>query len=195
VLNTDITEKKKLENQFLRAQRLESLGTLAGGIAHDLNNVLTPILMGVDLLLLRTDDPTSRSILLTLRESTERGGEMVRQVLSFARGAEGQRGALPLLPLLSEVGKLLRQTFPKSIDVQVNAGRDLWLVHAETTHLHQVLMNLCVNARDAMPAGGKLTLAEATPSPDSIPGVRAVLSKPFSADKLVQTVAEVLRGG
>jgi two-component system cell cycle sensor histidine kinase/response regulator CckA len=83
---------------------------------------------------------------------------MVRQVLSFARGAEGQRGALPLLPLLSEMGKLLRQTFPKSIDVVVEAARDLWLVHAETTHIHQVLMNLCVNARDAMPAGGKLTL-------------------------------------
>jgi PAS domain S-box-containing protein len=159
VLNTDITEKKKQEAQFLRAQRLESIGTLAGGIAHDLNNVLTPILMGVDLLLSRTEDPMSRSILATLRESTERGAEMVRQVLSFARGVEGQRAALPLPPLLGELGKLLRQTFPKSIDIQVHAARDLWLVHAEATHIHQLLMNLCVNARDAMPAGGRLTLA------------------------------------
>jgi PAS domain S-box-containing protein len=158
VINTDITEKKKLEVQFLRAQRLESIGTLAGGIAHDLNNVLTPILMGVDLLLLRTDDATNRAILATLRESTERGAEMVRQVLSIARGAEGQRGALPLPPLLAELGKLLRQTFPKSIDIQVSAPRELWLVHAEATHIHQVLMNLCVNARDAMPAGGWLSL-------------------------------------
>ncbi len=161
VLNTDITEKKKLEAQYLRAQRLESIGTLAGGIAHDLNNVLTPIVMAVDLLGPMLADPTGQGLLAMLRTSAERGAQMVKQVLSFARGVEGQRQPLGLEPLTAELGRLIRQTFPRSIEVRLNVPKDLWLVRADPTQIHQVLMNLCVNARDAMPEGGRLALTAA----------------------------------
>ncbi|WP_404788681.1 response regulator [Altericista sp. CCNU0014] len=158
----DITEKKQLEAQFLRAQRLESIGTLASGIAHDLNNILTPVLAAALLLPRRLApvDPTSQQLLEILEGSAKRGRDLVQQVLSFARGQDEQRHILQVGYLLSEMGKIARQTFPKSIQVQTQVStRDLWLMHADTTQLHQVLMNLCVNARDAMPDGGTLTIA------------------------------------
>lgn len=152
-------ERKKLEAQFLRAQRLESIGTLAGGIAHDLNNILSPILMAVGLL--KADGPSAQQIGLldTIEISGRRGSDMVRQVLGFARGVEGKRVEVNVRHLFRDVQKILKETIPKNIDVSFTAPADLWTVNADVTQLNQVLMNLCVNARDAMPDGGRLTVA------------------------------------
>ncbi|MEN3942589.1 PAS domain S-box protein [Prosthecobacter sp. SYSU 5D2] len=158
-INTDISERKKLEQQFLRAQRMESIGTLAGGIAHDLNNVLSPIMMSIDLLKLTETDPQRLGILSTIESSTKRGADMVKQVLSFARGMEGQQVEVEVLPLLREVEKIANETFLKNIEVRSKFPADLWTVEGDPTQLHQVLVNLCVNARDAMPQGGTLTLS------------------------------------
>src|SRR5687768_2199668 len=158
VINTDITEKKRMEAQFLRAQRMESIGTLAGGIAHDLNNVLSPILMAIDMLQLKATDETSKKWLEVLRTNAERGGNMVRQVLSFARGVEGERVALQPKHLIKEIVKILRETLPKSIEIAYRLADDLWIISADATQMHQVLMNLCVNARDAMPDGGSISI-------------------------------------
>ncbi len=158
VINTDITAKKHIESQFLRAQRMESIGTLAGGIAHDLNNVLSPILMAIDMLQMRTTDESSRKWLDVLRTNAQRGGDMVRQVLSFARGVEGERVALQPKHMIKEIIKILRETLPKSIEISFQIPNDLWIISADATQLHQVLMNLCVNARDAMPDGGSISI-------------------------------------
>lgn len=158
VINTDVTEKKRMEAQFLRAQRMESIGTLAGGIAHDLNNVLSPILMAIDMLQLRTSDEASKKWLDVLRTNAERGGNMVRQVLSFARGVEGERVALQPKHLIKEIVKILRETLPKSIEISFQIPNNLWIISADATQMHQVLMNLCVNARDAMPEGGSISI-------------------------------------
>jgi PAS domain S-box-containing protein len=158
VINTDVTEKRRMESQFLRAQRMESIGTLAGGIAHDLNNVLSPILMAIDMLQLKATDESSRKWLDVLRTNAERGGNMVRQVLSFARGVEGERVALQPKHLIKEIVKILRETLPKSIEINFHVPHDLWIISADATQIHQVLMNLCVNARDAMPEGGSISI-------------------------------------
>jgi len=158
IINTDVTEKKRMESQFLRAQRMESIGTLAGGIAHDLNNVLSPILMAIDMLQLRVTDENSRKWFEVLRTNAERGGNMVRQVLSFARGVEGERVALQPKHLIKEIIKILRETLQKSIEINFHVPNDLWIISADATQMHQVLMNLCVNARDAMPEGGSISI-------------------------------------
>ena len=156
VINTDVTERKKVEAQLLRAQRMESIGTLAGGIAHDLNNILSPILMAVQMLQLKVDDPPAHQWLDILQTNAERGADMVRQVLSFARGVEGERVTLQAKHLVKEVIKILKDTLPKSIEIKFDVAADLWPISADATQIHQVLMNLCVNARDAMPVGGEL---------------------------------------
>lgn len=158
VIDTDITEKKALEAQFLRAQRMESIGALAGGIAHDLNNVLAPILMVVDLLQDELATTKSRNMLEMVKASAQRGSEMVKQILSFARGVGGEHTMLQVNHLVTEMGKLARDTFPRSIRIQVKTGKDLYLINGDATQLHQVLMNLCVNARDGMPDGGSLLI-------------------------------------
>lgn len=158
VANTDITERKQLEAQFLRSQRMESIGTLAGGIAHDLNNILSPMLMSAQVLQRKHPDDESQKWLAALRENVERGASLIKQLLSFARGTQGDK--LPVQPrhLVKEVIRILRETFPKSIGVRFFIPDNLWTVQADPIQIHQVLMNLCVNARDAMPAGGTLTL-------------------------------------
>ena len=157
-INTNITDQKRLEAQFLRAQRLESIGTLAGGIAHDLNNILGPILMAVQMLELKITDETSRRMLELLRGNTERGSEMVKQILSFARGVSGERVPIQPKHVIKEAIKILKETLPKSVTIQFKVANDLWVIDGDATQLHQVLMNLCVNARDAMVAGGTLTI-------------------------------------
>ncbi|MBW4477737.1 MAG: response regulator [Tolypothrix brevis GSE-NOS-MK-07-07A] len=159
VVNTDITQKKQLEAQFLRAQRLESIGTLASGIAHDLNNILAPILMTAQLLETQLDDPRSKRLLPILVTNAKRGANLVKQVLSFTRGVEGDRTILQLKHLILEIRQVIKETFPKSIEVDCETSRNLWTVSGDATQLHQVLMNLCVNARDAMPNGGILTIS------------------------------------
>src|SRR5262249_34415167 len=149
VINTDITEKKKTEEKLLRAQRLENIGRLAGGIAHDLNNLLTPLTMGIDLLVPRCADPSDQALLATLQGTLKRGTDLVRQILTFARGLDGQRRAVNLGPLIDELAQLFRQTFPRSITIQTAIPESLLPVHGDATQIHQVLTNLCVNARDA----------------------------------------------
>ncbi|HET9532979.1 MAG TPA: PAS domain S-box protein, partial [Blastocatellia bacterium] len=158
VINTDITERKKIETQFLRAQRMESIGTLAGGIAHDLNNILSPILMAVRILQMKVTDEESQRWLSTLLKSAERGAGLVSQVLSFAKGVEGERILLQPKHIIKEVVKILKDTLPKSIEIEYDIADDLRAVTGDATQLHQVLMNLCVNARDAMPQGGRLII-------------------------------------
>jgi len=161
VVNTDITQKKQLERRFLHAQRLENLGTLAGGVAHDLNNILTPILAVAQLLRLKLSqqDKSLQELLKIQESSTKRGAELVKHMLSFARAIEGKRIVVQIKPLLLELRQIVNETFPKSIEVDVKIEPDLWTVSADITQLHQVLLNLCVNARDAMPEGGKLSLS------------------------------------
>jgi len=160
VINTDITERKRLESQFLRSQRMESIGRLVGGIAHDLGNLLMPITLGVKVLrrrLQQTDDKIEQ-VLNMIQKSAERGGNMVEQVLAFARGVEGERVALQLDGIVEEIHDITDETFPESITVHTDVGEDLPRVVGDATQIQQVLMNLCVNARDAMPEGGTLTL-------------------------------------
>jgi PAS domain S-box-containing protein len=161
-VSTDITAKKQLEAQFLRAQRLESLGTLASGIAHDFNNILTPIMAAAQLLPLKFSnlDEQNQQLLKLIEDSAKRGANLVKQILAFARGVEGKRVPLQVRHLLSEVVQVAKQTFPKAIELYTDIPTtDLWTVSADATQLHQVLMNLCVNARDAMPNGGVFSLS------------------------------------
>ena len=159
----DITAKKQLEKQFYRAQRLESLGTLASGIAHDLNNIFTPILSIAQLLPFKLSglEEETRELLNLLQTSARRGAAIVKQVLLFSRGVEGKHRFLPIGHLLREVKDFIEQTFPKSIVVASDIPKDLWFVRGDSTQLHQMLINLCVNARDAMPDGGTLSLSVA----------------------------------
>ncbi|MCX6849642.1 MAG: PAS domain S-box protein, partial [Verrucomicrobia bacterium] len=159
VINTDITERKKVEEQLLRAQRMESLGTLAGGIAHDLNNALTPIMMSIELLKLHEQDALRLGVLATIENSARRGADMVRQVLSFSRGVEGQRVEVQAGHLLKGIEKIANETFLKNIRVSSDIPANLWIVQGDPTQIHQMLLNLCVNARDAMPNGGTLKLS------------------------------------
>lgn len=158
-INSDVTERKNLEQQFLRAQRLESIGTLAGGIAHDLNNVLTPIMLATAVLKTGELKEEQLDLLAMIEASVKHGTRMVRQVLSFARGAEGNPRPMQLQALLADLEPIIRDTFPRNIDISIETSEDLWLVKADFTQLHQVLMNLAVNARDAMPDGGKLLIS------------------------------------
>jgi PAS domain S-box-containing protein len=156
----NITEKKQLEAQFLRAQRLESLGTMASGIAHDLNNILTPIVGIVQLLPMKVAnlDKQTQRLLQILNESTQRGADLVKQILSFTRGIESKPTDTQVSHLLREVHNIIQQTFPKTIEISIELPQNLQPIAADATLLHQVFMNLCVNARDAMPDGGKLRI-------------------------------------
>lgn len=158
VVNTDITEKKQREAQFLRSQRMESIGTLASGIAHDLNNLLTPILMSAQLLQMKIPHEQSQRLLKIIESNVKRGAALTKQVLSFAQGIEGKRVILQVRHLISEIKDIAQQTFSKSIEFYTDITPDLWSVSGDVTQLHQVLMNLIINARDAMPDGGTLSI-------------------------------------
>lgn len=155
-IDTDITESKKLEAQFLRAQRMDSIGTLAGGIAHDLNNLLSPVLMGIGLL--KQLDPRKNvlEVLTNIERSARRGSELVKQVLSYARGVEGARVSLHLDQVLREIESIVTNTFPKNVAFESRCAADLSLVVGDPTQIKQVVLNLCVNARDALPNGGRI---------------------------------------
>ena len=158
-INTDVTEKKKIEAQFLRAQRMESIGTLAGGIAHDLNNILSPILMSIYLLKKTSKNPNVTKILETIELSAQRGADIVRQVLSFAGGLDGERIEIQPNHLLKDIITIIKDTFPKDIRLSLSKPNNTWTILGDPTQVHQILLNLCVNARDAMLHGGRLTIA------------------------------------
>lgn len=153
---TDTTERKSMEQQMLRAQRIESIGTLAGGIAHDLNNALAPILMGLNLL--RGLNPEEVQLIDTMEASGLRGANMVKQLLTFARGVPGDKTVLQSRELFAEIERFVLHTFPKNIRFEVACSEPFEPILGDATQLHQVLLNLCLNARDAMPSGGALSL-------------------------------------
>lgn len=195
IVDTDITEKKLLEAQFLRAQRLESLGTLASGIAHDFNNLLTPILAISQLLPLKLPDldEQNHQLLQLIEDNVKRGADLVKQILTFARGGDGKRVPLQIRHLLSDVTQIVRQTFPKTIEIRTMLSTvDLWIVSADSTQLHQVVMNLCVNARDAMPTGGTLTIAADNLVIDE--GYRRINPEASSGAFVVLTIADTGTG-
>lgn len=157
-INTDLTEHKKLEEQFLRAQRLEGIGLLASGIAHDLNNILAPIMMSASILRSEPLSPEGEEIVSTIESSAQRGADIVRQLLTFGRGIAGERVVVQVHHLVKDMVKVAQETFPKNISFQEITSPDLWPVLGDATHIHQILLNLCINARDAMPTGGILKL-------------------------------------
>lgn len=159
VTNTDITERKSLEQQLFRSQRLESIGALASGIAHDLNNILTPAILGMELLKLKLPDESNHKRIDTVISTIQRGSGLIGQVLSFARGAPDERESINMNDIIDEVAKIARETFPRDIDVALNLPTEALMVKGNTTQLHQILMNLCINSRDAMNAkGGTLSI-------------------------------------
>jgi len=185
VINTDITEKKQLEANYLRAQRMESIGTLAGGIAHDLNNILHPISLAMEIFRSELETSVDSSMLDLVMANTERATSLVKQVLYFARGVEGERVVIPPNTLVEEIGSIVRSTFPKTITFQSRLATDAWPFLGDATQAHQVLLNLCVNARDAMPSGGALTVAvdnaeidalQAAAEPGAVPGRYVILT-------------------
>ncbi|MCF2149413.1 CHASE3 domain-containing protein [Desmonostoc muscorum LEGE 12446] len=152
--NTEITQQKQLEVQLLRSQRLESIGTLTSSIVHDLNNLLSPILMSVQFLQKKFPDPQSQKVLQTLENNVKRGANLLKQILIFARGIESKRIIVQIAPILAEIEQIIAQTFPDSIICEIDIPKNVWHIRGDATQLHQVLMNLVVNARDAMPDGG-----------------------------------------
>jgi PAS domain S-box-containing protein len=154
----DIAEKKRLELQLLRAQRMESIGTLASGIAHDLNNVMTPIMLSLQTLEEKYKDEQSQKLLTILEGNLQRGADLIKHVLSFARGVEGERNPLKMKHLIYEIETVAKEIFPRNIKIRTDIPKDLWTISGDATQLHQVIMNLCVNSRDAMPDGGILSI-------------------------------------
>jgi len=155
----DITERKQMEENLLRTQRMESIGTLASGVAHDLNNILTPIILSAEMLR-EAEQPDARECFIaTIEKCAERGANVVNQVLTFARGAKGERMILQLNRLVDDMEKMMRETFPKNIAITTSIPSELWAVKGDPTQIHQILLNLCINSRDAMPDGGTLLIS------------------------------------
>ncbi len=182
LINTDATERKRLETQILRAQRMESIGTLAGGIAHDLNNILSPILTSLELIRASIPKREDQELVDIVEASANRGAEMLKQILIFARGAEGRRAPLAPRGVLEDLVRIIRETFPRHLNIHSHIARDLWPILSDAAQLHQMLLNLCVNSRDAMPDGGTLTLRATnlflettTTFPEATPGPHVLL--------------------
>ncbi len=156
----DITEKRHLEAQLLRSQRIELLGQLAGGIVHDVNNILTAI--SGNAMLIDGSEPERVPIYLeNIQKSVQRGGSLLRQILMFARGSDAELAPTSTALLVHETGQIVSEVLSKQIKVAIEVPADLPDIMADSNQLHQVLMNFCVNARDAMPDGGKLFIATA----------------------------------
>jgi PAS domain S-box-containing protein len=177
VLAADITEKKMLEEKFLHTQRLESIGMLAAGLAHDLNNVLAPIMLGAPMLRANATNPRDLRILDTLEQNAARGAGLVKQILGFAHSTTGELRPTQVSHLVKDIINIIEETFPRSIQLQQEISPDLWPVQGNPVRIHQVLLNLCVNARDAMPQGGTLHIAAANRRLDleqarALPGAR-----------------------
>ena len=176
-LASDVTEKKLLQEQFLHAQRLESIGMLAAGIAHDLNNVLAPIVFAAPMLRESLSAPRDLQILNTLEQSAGRGAGLVKQILGFVHRTSDEFAPTQVKHLARDIIGVIEETFPKSIQFEQSIPSNLWPVQGNPTQIHQVLLNLCVNARDAMPEGGTLQLTATNRVLDAveaaaIPGAR-----------------------
>jgi two-component system cell cycle sensor histidine kinase/response regulator CckA len=154
----DISERKEMEARFFRAQRLDSIGSMASGIAHDMNNILAPILMSAPMLRMGMSAENTERTLIAIEQSAQRGADLVKQLLTFGRGTDGARLVVNPGVLVHDMVKIVQETFPKNITVVEKVADDIWPILGDPTQLHQVLLNLCVNARDAMPRGGVLTI-------------------------------------
>ncbi len=155
----DVTDRKIWEKRMMQAQRMDSIGTLASGVAHDINNILTPILIGIPILRAEASSKRSHDLLKMIENNTKRGAELIKQVLSFARGIEGERTELDIRRIIDEIRTLVHETFPKTIRLQIKISQDIPLILGDMTQIHQVMLNLCVNARDAMPHGGMIFIS------------------------------------
>ncbi|MEI6560777.1 MAG: PAS domain S-box protein [Verrucomicrobiota bacterium] len=155
----DITQRKQIEEKLMQTERIESIGRLASGVAHDLNNILTPILLSAEMLHATEDATTRECLISSIEECAQRGANVVNQVLTFARGAKGEHVTLQLSRLVEDMEKIITETFPKNLTITSNIPCDLWPINGDSTQIHQVLLNLCINARDAMPEGGALRIA------------------------------------
>jgi len=171
-------EREAAKEQMLRVQRLENIGMLAAGIAHDFNNVLSPVLMGVPLLRMRHKGESDQKILASIESSALRGAGLVKQILGFAHGVTGEPQLVQPKHLLHELLEVMEQTFPKTIRLQDEIAANLWPLKANPTQLHQVVLNLCVNARDAMPSGGTLTLRAANRPLDAVGAASVTGTRP-----------------
>ena len=171
-------ERKEVEEQMQRVQRLENIGMLAAGIAHDFNNVLAPVLMGVPLLRMRHPAPADQKILANIESSAMRGAGLVKQIMGFAHGIAGEPQLVQPRHPLSDLVGIMEQTMPKNIQVVSEFSRELWPIRTNPTHLHQILLNLCVNARDAMPNGGTLSLRASNVQLDAVAAAAIPDAKP-----------------
>jgi two-component system cell cycle sensor histidine kinase/response regulator CckA len=185
IVNSDITEKKRLESQFIRAQKMESIALLTGGMAHDLQNILAPIAMSVDLLRRKIPDESGRAILKAVEESARSGLELVKNIMTYGRGITGERVTLDVSRILEQVLSIVQRSLPETIRVERKLNGQAGYVSGDMNQLKQVFLNLCVNARDAMPAGGVLTIEAANVDsdenlleyyPDADPGPYVVFS-------------------
>jgi two-component system cell cycle sensor histidine kinase/response regulator CckA len=158
----DTTEQRSLQNQFNQAQKMDSVGQLAGGIAHDFNNLLSAIMMATDFLLTghRPTDPSFQDI-MQIKQNANRAAALVRQLLAFSRKQTLRPEVLDLGEALSDFTMLLKRLIGEKVTLDVVHSRDLWPVKVDITQFQQVIVNLAVNGRDAMPGGGKLTIRTA----------------------------------
>ena len=149
----------RTDEQLQRVQRLENMGLLATRVAHDLNNMLAPMKLAIPMLRPSISDPAAKGLLDSLETTVTRATALVRQILDYAHGTGGQLELVLIKQLLEEIAVFAKETFPRTIDVDAQIPSGLWLINANLSQIHQVLLNLCVNAREAMAArGGLLTL-------------------------------------
>ena len=156
---SDLTEQKELQAKLIKSQRLEGLGLLATGIAHDLNNILTPIMMGIKTIRSQVDDPNVTHILFLIEASSKRGEGMVKQILTYASGASHTSGLVDMYALVAELESLITSSLPLSVVFEKEMVEECWALVGESTELFQVVLNLCINARDAIEGRGSIQLA------------------------------------
>lgn len=159
VFDLDLGERKRLQRVQRRRQRLEALGTLASGIAHDLNNLLTPILMSSRMMQRGGANLDREAMLETIVSGASRGADLISQLLTFARGGDGEHHAVDAAELLAEVGGILKHTIRNEIELELDVQSELPEIFGDSTEISQVIMNLAINSRDAMPDGGTLKIA------------------------------------
>ena len=177
-LEGEILQREQTEKHLLRSQRLESIGTLAGGIAHDLNNLISPILLSAQLLSPTTTEKMHEELVSIVINCAERASGIIKQLLTFARGIDGERIPLQLRFLIQEIEQIASETFPRLITIRTSVAADLRTIEGDATPLQQVLMNLCVNARDAMPDGGSLRISAENVEVDEAYASMVVAARP-----------------
>lgn len=187
-MREDITERKKLEDQLRQAQKMESLGTLAGGIAHDFNNVLAIINGFTEIALSRGPaDETQAKHLREIHNAAQRAIGLVRQILTFSRKTEATFKSVPLNQHIKDLGRMCAETFPRTVSFSLELDESLPPIWADPNQLQQVIMNLCVNARDAMPGGGLIAVSTSRVEGSSIARLGADAGRQYVCIKVSDT--------